>query len=92
MGEVQVRGFIEKVQVQFKNSSCTRRETMPPEWNTTLNTWRHIHSESTREFPHTVERRSKSANHTWEKQRDTQNCMILETKRHTVGNLPDVET
>ena len=44
---------------------------MPLEWNTTQNTWTHIHSESTWEVPHTVERRTRSANDTWEKLLET---------------------
>ena len=35
-------------------SGCTRRETMPSEWNATQNKRIHIHVESTREFSHTT--------------------------------------
>ena len=45
-----------------QSSGDTRREKMHLERNTTQNTWIHVHSESTGEFPHTIERWSKSKN------------------------------
>ena len=88
-GEVQVRGFIGKS--NFSSQQCTRRETMSSEWNTTQNEGIHVHFESTRKFPHSTERRPKCNNVTRRKPKHTQSCMLVETKRDTVGNLPDVE-
>ena len=45
MGEVQVVGFIGKIQSLVQSSGCSRREKMLPEWNTTQNTVVHVHSE-----------------------------------------------
>ena len=48
MGEVQARGFIGKIEVQF-TAVVARRETMPSEWNATQNTRIHVHVEPTRD-------------------------------------------
>ena len=91
MGEVQVRGFIGKIRVQFTAvvARDARRCLLS---GTQLRTkgYTFFLFESTRKFPRSTERRPKSDNVTRRKQRHTQSCMSLETKRDTVGNLHDV--
>ena len=83
MGEVQVGSFIGKIKVSVHSSGCTRRETVPSEWNATQNKGIHVQVESTREFshttkwqprmfPHSTERRPKSNDVTRKKQRHSQ--------------------
>ena len=92
MGEVQDRGFIEKAQVQFKTvvARDARRYLLS---RIQLRTHGHTFTLSQQGSFLTQSKGGQRVQITrGGKQRDTQHGMFLETKRHTIGNLPDVET